>query len=102
MPADTPLPWLPERLVLRLEFTSDWHLGSGMGRPGHVDRLVARDGDDLPYVPAKSLTGIWRDACERLAFGLDNGQPGAWIAWVRYLFGDQPARGETDPTQAPR
>jgi CRISPR-associated protein Csx10 len=102
MPANPAGPQLPEPLVLRLDFTSDWHVGSGTGRPGHVDRLIVRDVDGLPYVPAKTLTGIWRDACERLVFGLDNGQAGAWTAWVSYLFGDQPARRETDPNRAPR
>jgi CRISPR-associated protein Csx10 len=103
MAADTTTLQLPEEPRLRLEMLTDWHVGSGMGRPGNVDRLVVRDDDGLPYVPAKTLTGMWRDACERLAWGLDGGQPGPWAAWVKYLFGDQPARrGETDPTQFPR
>ncbi|MCS7271689.1 MAG: RAMP superfamily CRISPR-associated protein, partial [Gemmataceae bacterium] len=80
---------LPERFVVRLTFESDWHVGSGMGRPGNVDRLVTRDSDGLPYVPAKTLCGIWRDACERLCWGLDNGQAGEWSAWVARLFGSQ-------------
>ena len=78
--------------TLQLEFLSDWHVGSGTGRPGDVDRLVQRDRHNLPYIPAKTLTGIWRDACERVAYGLDNGVPdGIWQQWVMYLFGDQPA-----------
>ena len=62
MPAPTALSW-PDTPILRLEFLSDWHVGSGTGRPGNVDRLVTRDASGLPYVPAKTLTGIWRDAC---------------------------------------
>ena len=31
-----------------------------------------RDADGLPFVPAKTLRGIWRDACERVAYGLDS------------------------------
>lgn len=76
---------------VRLEMLSDWHIGSGTGRPGEVDRLVLRDGNGLPYVPAKTLTGIWRDACERVALGLDDGEPGAWSRWVPFLFGEQAA-----------
>lgn len=84
-----------EEFTIQLEFFSDWHIGSGMGRPGDVDRLVQRDRHNLPYTPAKSLTGIWRDACERVAYGLDNGQPDeVWQQWVTYLFGDQPADPE--------
>jgi CRISPR-associated protein Csx10 len=77
---------------------SDWHVGSGMGRPGIIDRLIARDADDLPFVPAKTLRGIWRDACERLCHGLDDGQLGAWSRLVDWLFGSQPALGVNDPT----
>jgi len=90
-----------EKFTIQLEFLSDWHIGSGMGRPGDVDRLVQRDCHKLPYIPAKSLTGIWRDACERVAYGLDNGQPdGVWQQWVTYLFGDQPADPERPVEEA--
>jgi CRISPR-associated protein Csx10 len=78
---------------------SDWHVGSGMGRPGHIDRLLVRDADGLPYVPAKTLHGIWRDACERLCRALDNGQIGPWSSWVDCIFGSQPALGKNDPNQ---
>lgn len=79
-------------LKFQLNMLSDWHVGSGYGRPGDVDALVARDDDNLPYVPAKTLTGILRDACEQVAFGLDDGQGvGAWSAWIDFIFGSQPA-----------
>ncbi|MCX7700244.1 MAG: RAMP superfamily CRISPR-associated protein [Gemmataceae bacterium] len=90
---------LPERFRVRLTMESDWHVGSGMGRPGNIDRLIARDADDLPFVPAKTLRGIWRDACERLCRGLDDGQNGAWSRMVDWLFGSQPALGPNDPTE---
>ncbi|HLH71459.1 MAG TPA: RAMP superfamily CRISPR-associated protein [Candidatus Dormibacteraeota bacterium] len=79
----------------RPEFTlvvtmgSDWHVGAGVGRPGAVNRLVARDQDGLPYLPAKTLTGIWRDACEQVAASLDQGGSG-WTALVEAVFGSQP------------
>ena len=77
--------------IATLKLTSDWHIGLGAGRPGEIDRLIQRDAQGLPFVPAKTLTGIWRDACETVAFGLDNGnEQGPWAAWVSYLFGDQP------------
>jgi len=89
---------LPESFRIRLTMTSDWHVGSGMGRPGNVDRLIIRDSDGLPFVPAKTLRGIWRDACERLCRGLDNGQLAEWSRLVDQLFGSQPALGLKDPT----
>lgn len=89
---------LPECFTVRLTMQSDWHIGSGMGRPGNIDRLIARDADGLPFVPGKSLRGIWRDACERLCRGLDDGQRGDWSHLVNRLFGSQPALGVDDPT----
>jgi CRISPR-associated protein Csx10 len=89
---------LPEPFRIRLTMESDWHVGSGMGRPGNVDRLITRDADDLPFVPAKTLRGIWRDACERLCHGLDDGQLGVWSRLVDRLFGSQPSLGPNDPT----
>lgn len=73
---------------LLVNFQSDWHVGEGAGQPGHIDRLVRRHPEDnLPFVPAKTLTGIWRDACEAVAAGLGQG----WDEWVAVAFGDQPA-----------
>ena len=82
-----------EQLTIKIKLTSDWHIGSGAGIPGDIDSLVQKDQDGLPYIPAKTLTGILRDACELVAFGLDNGESGNWQEWVDYLFGEQP--GET-------
>lgn len=53
--------------LLRIEFQSDWHIGTGAGIPGSVDRQVLRDPQGLPYVPGKTLTGILRDAAEFVA-----------------------------------
>ncbi|ODT03825.1 MAG: hypothetical protein ABS52_07815 [Gemmatimonadetes bacterium SCN 70-22] len=76
-------------LRYQLRFHSDWHIGSGFGRPKAVDRLVLRHAqDDLPYVPGKSITGVWREACEVVARGLDEGNDGApWQVWLATLFG---------------
>lgn len=40
-------------------------------------------------IPGKTLTGIWRDACERLADGLNEGRSGPWHEWVEHLFGSR-------------
>ena len=83
------------RFLLQITFKSDWHVGTGSGRPGSVDRLLARDAEDLPFVPAKTLTGIWRDGCEKVAAALDTKlEAKRWSDWVDYLFGDQPSLQE--------
>lgn len=90
---------LIEQFRLRLTMESDWHIGAGTGRPGNIDRLVVRDGDGLPFVPAKTLRGIWRDACERLVRGLDDGKIGDWCSLVDRIFGSQPALGGNGSTR---
>lgn len=111
-----------ETFWIRVEMLSDWHVGTGAGQSSRIDRLVARDDDDLPYIPAKSLTGVLRDGCERLASCLDHdAQPGAgqavdrrpskavddeeetiedrsWSQWVQWLFGDEPGLGQSQPS----
>jgi len=91
---------------------SDWHIGSGFGRPGDVDRLMRRDANGLPFIPAKTLTGIWRDACETVAHGLDRQETdGNWQRLVSLIFGDQtnqrsdagrPDAGKNSHSDAPR
>lgn len=77
-----------------LTMVSDWHIGTGAGIPGSVDRVIVRDDRGLPMVPAKSLTGVWRDACELVARGLDDGADGGWCRLLETVFGDQPALRE--------
>jgi CRISPR-associated protein Csx10 len=79
--------------TVRLTMLSDWHVGTGTGIPGSTDALLAKDREDFPCVPAKTIIGIWRDAVETLAFGLDGGTPkGNWSKWVEAIFGIQPNR----------
>lgn len=91
---------LPEKFTIILEMKSDWHVGSGTGIPRNIDRLLMRDYEELPFVPAKSLTGIWRDAVERLALGLDNNdESGYWSQLVDTIFGNQPALTKAKDTE---
>lgn len=91
----------------RLEFkvivstASDWSIGIGSGRQGSIDRLIARDADDLPYMPATTLRGLWRDAAEQLAFALDGGASGGWTSLLPHLFGSQPALDDPALAAAP-
>lgn len=78
---------MPE-LVIR--FLSDWRIGTGTGIPGTLSDAVRRE-NGLPVLPACSITGIWRDGCERVGAALDGNNPDApWTSWVRVLFGSQP------------
>lgn len=92
-PHKTPVPRTTTRYRLMLEMESDWHVGTGAGIRGYIDSLIARDHRDLPCVPAKTVTGILRDGCEMLAFGLDHGRnEGPWSRLVTFLFGEEPSK----------
>jgi CRISPR-associated protein Csx10 len=82
---------LPRSFRLRLEMLTDWHVGTGAGRRGDVDRAVALDADGLPHVPGRTVTGIWRDACEHVASALDGADAGPWTALLAMVFGSRPA-----------
>ncbi|MCK1797761.1 hypothetical protein MTQ01_17350 [Streptomyces sp. XM4193] len=91
--ADRPSGSVPLRVTAHM--LGDWQIGSGAGRHGSVDRGVQRDDDGLPFVPAKTLVGVWRDACETAARALDGSGSGSeWQAWVEFLFGSQPVLQE--------
>lgn len=88
---------------LKITMTSDWHVGLGGGQAGNIDSLVRRDRSQLPFIPAKTIVGIWRDAAETVALGLDsNDESGVWHQWVNYLFGDQRNQAEGPIEDAPR
>ena len=88
--------------ILCIKILSDWHIGTGTGRHGGIDRLVARDAQDLPYIPASTLRSLWRDSAERLAFGLDAGdETGAWSTLVGQIFGSQPAGPDKHSQESP-
>ena len=83
-----------ESKFLKVEFQSDWHIGSGAGIPGSVDRQVLRDSQGFPYIPGKTLTGILRDAAEFIA----EIRGDSYKNLPSELFGNQPEThgGEND------
>ncbi|HLU46270.1 MAG TPA: RAMP superfamily CRISPR-associated protein, partial [Natronosporangium sp.] len=94
---------LKNRFDVTLRFLSDWHIGTGQGRLGTIDAEIRRDATGLPFVPAKTLIGVWRDACETVAATFDRtiDQSGPWSAWVTWLFGSQVGAPTPDPDQGP-
>jgi hypothetical protein len=51
-------------LRLTLDISSYWHAGSGHAGPGDIDAAVVRDRHGLPYLPGRTLKGLFRDAAE--------------------------------------
>lgn len=76
---------------------SDWHVGSGHGRTKQIDRAVVRDAAGLPFLPAKTLTGVLRERAFQIAEALDADQSGTpWLDWARWTFGSRPDRDPRD------
>ena len=72
------------KLQIRFRFLSWWRVATGEGQSGTVDTLCARDPDGLPYVPARQVRGLFREAV-RDAEGLE------WITepMCEKLFGSR-------------
>lgn len=87
---------LANSFKIKMTMLSDWHIGTGAGIPGSTDRLISRDADGFPQIPAKTIVGIWRDALERLC----NGLGGNWTDWIEVIFGSQP-NVERQPAKTP-
>jgi CRISPR/Cas system CSM-associated protein Csm3 (group 7 of RAMP superfamily) len=72
-----------------------WHAGSGLGQGGRADALVLRGGDELPYLPGRTIKGLFREgvlACEEL------GRIGDGV--TRSLFGEhKPSEKDCDSVQ---
>lgn len=47
---------------LEIKLLDLWHAGSGRGSGQHLDALVVRDEQRLPYLPGKHLRGLLREA----------------------------------------
>ena len=39
---------------------SDWHIGSGLGSGAESDANVLKDSDNLPYIPGKTIKGLFK------------------------------------------
>lgn len=43
-------------------FLSPWHMGSGFGEGAHLDALPVKSAAGLPYIPGRSVKGLFREA----------------------------------------
>lgn len=49
-----------------IEFFSNWHCGSGLAAGADVDSLVIKDKEGLPYIPGRTIKGLFREAADLL------------------------------------
>lgn len=88
-------------LHYEIEMLSDWRCGTGTGNHGSTDGVIKRDELGLPVVPAKTITGVFRDAAEITAAALDSGVAGLFADLVERLFGSQPNQSGANGAPVP-
>lgn len=108
-PLATPLGDAGEQaLPIRLHFTTNWGVSTGMSSRGISNSTVETDAQGFPIVRATTLTGILREQAELVAQSLDAGLPtvsesgkahGSWQAFVEGLFGARGQVGEANAIQ---
>lgn len=78
------------QLQLNFNIKSYWHIGSGEEGGSYADALVLKDANGLPYVPGKSIKGLFKDAFEKAA-------EAKWFSadLVTILFGQESKDGIT-------
>ena len=52
--------------TLNAQFQTFWHIGTGRGSGQSLDALVEKDAHGIPYIPGKTLKGLFRDAFYKL------------------------------------
>ncbi len=52
--------------LLTVSIHDYWHCGSGRGEGSRLDAQVDRDANGLPYVPGRTLKGLFREALRTL------------------------------------
>ena len=46
----------------QIHILSDWHIGSGLSSGAESDANVLKDSDNLPYIPGKTIKGLFKAA----------------------------------------
>lgn len=54
------------KLHYEIEINEYWQAGSGLGAGGAYDSTPIKDALGLPYLPGKTLKGVWREAFEMI------------------------------------
>jgi CRISPR/Cas system CSM-associated protein Csm3 (group 7 of RAMP superfamily) len=81
-----------------VDISSFWHAGTGRADGASLDAVVERDPDGLPYLPGRTLKGLFRHASRQLA-RLEVGSVDA--ARVDTLFGQGANETNVDGDEVP-
>ncbi len=74
----------PTKINYSITFLSDWHAGSGLSSGAEADSIVIKDNTNLPYLPGKTIKGLFKDAL----LDISDVQPNAeFDSDIELLFG---------------
>lgn len=51
-----------KKINYTIVFLTDWHAGSGLSAGAEADAVVIKDNDSFPYIPGKTMKGLFVDA----------------------------------------
>lgn len=51
-----------DRIDYTISFLTDWHAGSGLSAGAEADAVVVKDSYGFPYIPGKTIKGLFVDA----------------------------------------
>lgn len=55
------------QIIYRVKMYSYWHIGSGDGGGVYADQICLKDAQGFPYIPGKTMKGLFRDVAESMA-----------------------------------
>lgn len=86
-----------QTLKFKVEFFTFWHIGSGTSGGTYADNLVLKDQNNLPYIPGRTLKGLFREASEELS----KLQPSLISSnQIEIIFGKREGQGLEDESKA--
>lgn len=51
-----------DKINYTISFLTDWHAGSGLSSGAEADAVVIKDSNGFPYIPGKTIKGLFVDA----------------------------------------
>ncbi|HPM01044.1 MAG TPA: RAMP superfamily CRISPR-associated protein [Candidatus Cloacimonadota bacterium] len=83
--------------MYQIRFLTDWHCGSGLTSGADVDALVIKDTNQLPFIPGKTIKGLFREAAEQIAhYETDKNK---WDHFILEVFGKGAEKNDKNNAQ---
>ncbi len=83
--------------MYQIRFLTDWHCGSGLTSGADVDALVIKDSNQLPFIPGKTIKGLFREAAEQIA--IYEPENDKWAHFILTIFGKGTEKNKENEAQ---